>query len=252
MTALLVSVRDLAEARTAAACDIDFLDLKDPAAGALGGLPPATIGAIVAAVRATRPQLRISATIGDLPAGELDVIDAAIAAVAACGVDFVKVGVPGQGGGVARALLQRLGASAHAIVPVLIADAGVDEALFRAACAHAFPALMLDTQQKRGGSLFERVAEPALRSLTGIARAAAMPLGFAGALRLDDVPRLRALQPSFAGFRSAVCEGARSSALDAAKLRALCAALRATATTADGEADRADALPRTARALLPS
>lgn len=252
MTAMLVSVRNLAEARIAAACGIDFLDLKDPAAGALGGLPPALIAAIVAAVRAANPALRISATIGDLPAHEPAAIEAAIAAVAACGVDFVKVGVPGQGGAAVRALLQRLDASAHAVVPVLIADDGVDEALLRAACACTFPALMLDTQDKRGGSLFDRVGEPALRSLAAIARAAAMPLGFAGALRADEVPRLHALQVAFAGFRSAVCEASRSSALDEAKLRALRAALRAAATTAKGKDPEAGAAQRAARTLLPS
>ena len=37
MTRLLVSVKNLPEARRAAAVGVDYLDLKDPAAGALGG-----------------------------------------------------------------------------------------------------------------------------------------------------------------------------------------------------------------------
>lgn len=242
MIGLLVSVRDAAEARTAAACDVDFLDLKDPAAGALGGLPPATIADIVATVRAARPQLKISATIGDWPAHELAAIDAAVAAVAACGVDFVKVGVPGQGGEGAHALLQRLGASAHTIVPVLIADHGVDDALFRAACALRFPALMMDTQEKLGGSLLDRLPAAVIARLIGAARKAAKPLGLAGALRLDEVTQLRALQPAFAGFRSAVCEGVRSSALDGAKLRGLRAALQGEpAASARRPAEQSDA-----------
>lgn len=242
MIGLLVSVRNVDEARIAAACGVDYLDLKDPAAGALGGLPPATIAEIVAAVRAVRPQLKISATIGDLPADELDRIDEAVAAVAACGVDFVKVGVPGQGGEAAQALLQRLGASAHPIVPVLLADDGIDHTLFRAVCALRFPALMADTQEKRGGSLLDRLPAAALTRLLDIARRSGKPLGFAGALRLDEVPQLRALRPAFAGFRSAVCAGVRSSALDVAKLRILRAALSGASTASSPVAAELDAV----------
>jgi len=50
--------------------------------------------------------------------------------------------------------------------------------------------------------------------------------GLAGALRVDDVPQLLALAPDFAGFRSAVCTGARDGALDAQRVRALKAELR--------------------------
>lgn len=226
MIRMLVSVRDAAEARIAAACGVDYLDLKDPAAGALGGLPPARIAAIAAAVRADWPQLKISATIGDLPASELAAIDAAIRAVAACGVDLVKVGVPGQGGAGADALLQQLAASPHAVVPVLIADDGVNEELLRAACAARFPAVMLDTQAKLGGSLLDHLPGATIARLIAIARRAGKPLGLAGALRMDEVPQLRELQAAFAGFRSAVCKGGRSNALDEGRLRQLRQALQ--------------------------
>lgn len=250
MTGMLVSVRNLAEARIAAARGVDFLDLKDPAAGALGGLPAAEIALIVRTMRATDPQLKISATIGDWPASELEAIDAAIAAVAASGVDFVKVGVPGQGGSAAHTLLQRLAASPHAIVPVLIADEGIDEDLFAAACALPFPALMVDTEAKLGGSLLDRVSDDVLNRLIALARSVDKPLGLAGALRVEEVPRLRRLQADFAGFRSAVCEGARSSRLDAAKLGALRAELcRAPLPAADEAATRsATATPSAAEA----
>jgi hypothetical protein len=40
MMKMLVSVRDIDEALAAAQAGADFIDLKDPAAGALGGLAP--------------------------------------------------------------------------------------------------------------------------------------------------------------------------------------------------------------------
>jgi (5-formylfuran-3-yl)methyl phosphate synthase len=45
--------------------------------------------------------------------------------------------------------------------------------------------------------------------------------GLAGALRMDDAPTLKALSPDFAGFRSAVCDGHRATALVPVRLRSL-------------------------------
>ena len=58
MTKMLVSVRNVAEALMAAEGGADFIDLKEPRDGALGGLPPATIAAVVAALRRQGPHRR--------------------------------------------------------------------------------------------------------------------------------------------------------------------------------------------------
>jgi uncharacterized protein (UPF0264 family) len=232
VTRLLVSVRDTAEAMAAAAAGAGFIDLKDPAAGALGGLPPAAIERIVAVLRSCALGVPVSATIGDLDAAEVGEIVARVERVARCGVDYVKVGIDGDRAE-ALALIGRLGELARAgipVVPVLIADDGVDDALVRAALrAHAFPALMLDTRAKRAGSLLERVALSSLAAFVAQVRAEGVLAGLAGALRLDDLPALRALGPDFAGFRSAVCAGGRAGALDASRVRALREGLAADA-----------------------
>ncbi|MGD9835957.1 MAG: (5-formylfuran-3-yl)methyl phosphate synthase, partial [Piscinibacter sp.] len=93
MIRLLVSVRSVDEALLAAEGGADFIDLKEPAQGALGGLPEATILDIVAALRERGSTLPVSATIGDVPMHELDEILARVARVGACGVDIVKVGI---------------------------------------------------------------------------------------------------------------------------------------------------------------
>ncbi len=51
---LLVSVRSVDEARLAAAAGADFIDLKEPSAGALGALPLATVRAVVGVARSAR------------------------------------------------------------------------------------------------------------------------------------------------------------------------------------------------------
>jgi len=214
---LLVSVRTVAEAAIAAADGADFIDLKEPRAGALGGLPVALIGDIVAALRAAGCTLPVSATIGDLPMHEMAAILAQARAVAACGVDYVKVGIE-RGDGAAE-LLQALSALPFAVVPVFIADRGLDLDLVSRALD--FPALMADTADKLSGSLFDCVGGAELQRFVALARSRGALVGLAGALRLQHLPQLAALAPDFAGFRSAVCRGDRGSALDAALLRGL-------------------------------
>lgn len=225
MTRLLVSVRDTAEALAAAGAGADFIDLKDPAAGALGGLPTEAIVAIVTALRAAGVDRPVSATIGDLPSARQGEALARVVAVAACGVDYVKVGV--EPGAYGRALIARLAACPAPVVPVLIADDGVDSALLACALSfEAFPALMLDTVRKGEGSLLQRVDRGAVQGFVDAVRARSALAGLAGALRGDDLPALLALGPDFAGFRSAVCETGRASALQAARVGELALRLR--------------------------
>ena len=51
MMRLLVSVRSVEEALLAAQGGADFIDLKEPNDGALGGLPVETIAAVIMALR---------------------------------------------------------------------------------------------------------------------------------------------------------------------------------------------------------
>lgn len=235
MIRLLASVRDVDEALAAAASGADFIDLKEPRAGALGGLPAACIREIVAALRDAHPGLPISATIGDHAADALGEIDARVAAVGGCGVDYVKVGIVGANGHAQRALLARLAAMPWAVVPVFIADRGLDFAVVDEACRLPFPALMADTEDKRAGSLFDCVADAALADFVRRARRAGKLVGLSGALRAHHLPRLASLRPDFAGFRGALCDRLRTGALDPAKLRALRHALHAEALASVGE-----------------
>lgn len=214
---LLVSVRDTAEALAAAEAGADFIDLKDPYAGALGALPLETIRAVVALLRTRHPGTPVSATVGDFPDDAIAPVLERVALTAACGVDYVKVGIALG----AHALLEALAACDAPVVPVFIADTRIDEALVQRACKLPFAALMLDTQDKLAGSLLARCSEASLRRFVTLARAHAKLSGLAGALRAADLDLLRTIGPDFAGFRSAVCSGARTSELDAGRVRSL-------------------------------
>ena len=173
MIRLLASVRDADEALAAAGAGADFIDLKEPHAGALGGLPPAPLRAIVGALRRAHPGVPISATIGDHPADALERIAAQVATVGGSGVDYVKVGIAGAQPHAQRALLAQLATAPWPVVPVFIADRGLDFAVVEAACRLAFPALMVDTEDKRAGSLFDCASVADLARFVGLARRAA-------------------------------------------------------------------------------
>ena len=217
---LLISVRSAREALLAARGGADVIDLKEPRHGALGALPLTTIRDCVAALRGFG--LPVSATIGDQPK---DIADA-VRRVADCGVDLVKVGV--ERNAAARDVLTMLAACGQPVVPVLIADRGLDAALVSHAAGLGFAGLMVDTADKSAGSLFDCAPMLALQHFIDSARAASLMCGLAGALRIEHLPRLAALSPDFAGFRTAVCSGDRSSALDPQRLHLLAQAVRAT------------------------
>jgi uncharacterized protein (UPF0264 family) len=227
---LLVSVRNVEEALDAARGGADFIDLKEPGQGALGGLPAAAIGEIVDALRGEGIRLPVSATIGDLPmdhAGRLDEMLARVHAVGACGVDYVKVGIePGGDGSMAWQALELLSQCGRAVVPVFLADRGLDFAQLRHAGRLGFPAIMADTADKLAGSLLEAVPAEELRRFVKEVRGAGALVGLAGALRSTDAAALAGLMPDFAGFRTAVCQGHRVAALDPRRVRALAVAMR--------------------------
>jgi (5-formylfuran-3-yl)methyl phosphate synthase len=223
MIRLLTSVRDLAEAREAAAAGADFIDLKEPRAGALGALAPARVASIVCALRESYPGLPVSATIGDLRAGDYASIAHHANRIGRCGVDYVKAGVaPGPA---AQETLVRMRALRWNMVPVLLCDDGLDLRLVEQACELGFSAVMADTARKDTGGLFRCVPLAVLDSMVQIARAHEVMVGLAGALRIEHVTRVRALLPDFAGFRSAICSGARTGRLEAVRVRELRAAL---------------------------
>ena len=228
---LLVSVRTVEEALLAADGGADFIDLKEPSAGALGGLPVATIRAIVAALREHGRGLPVSATIGDLPMDDVPAILARVSEVGDCGVDYVKVGITREPA--AAPVLAALAHCRHPVVPVFIADSGLDADLIGRACALRFPALMADTADKQAGSLFDAVRLPDLQRFVTQVRSVGAMVGLAGALRMHHLPELQLLSPDFAGFRTAVCKGDRRAALDLDRLRELVALMRALAESVE-------------------
>ena len=138
-TRFLASVRSVEEAQLCGDAGADVIDCKDPDHGALGALPHDLVRAIRRAVPAHVP---VSATVGDLIADPA-AMSAAATAMAATGVDFVKIGFfPGGQARAAIHALSPLAANGTRLVGLLLADRDPDFGLIAAMGSAGFAGVM--------------------------------------------------------------------------------------------------------------
>lgn len=221
MTRLLASIADLGEMEAAREGGADIVDLKDPTRGALGAWAPDRLEAAVALWRswdASRPDL--SATIGDQPMRP-DAVLAAAQRTAETGVPLVKVGfTAGRGAAGCIAALAPI-ARRTRLVAVLFADQDPDLALIDRAADAGFFAAMLDTADKKAGSLTSHMDQERLAAFLARARGRRLVTGLAGSLSRADIAALAAFRPDYLGFRGALCRAGRESGLDPAAMAAI-------------------------------
>jgi len=216
-TGFLASVTSLPEAELVARHGADIIDLKNPSAGVLGAVEPATSSDVVQQMRAQWPagDRVFSATIGDGPFDTVSV-ENAIERTAATGVDIVKVGcfapLP------SASLLQSLTSAAEQgirLVVVLFAEHGVQRRELKALADCGIHGVMLDTANKATGSLRQKLTDDELATFVDTARRYRLLTGLAGSLRRGDIGPLLGLAPDYLGFRGALCDDSdRTAGLD--------------------------------------
>jgi len=209
----LASVASESEALICSSLGADIIDAKNPAAGALGALPLATVRAIRAAVPAGLP---VSATVGD-PQDDADAVARAVVEMAGTGVDIVKIGF--RVGAASHDVVQRLATlqlDGARLVAVLLAEDGVDLELVASLARAGFAGVLLDTGDKRLGALPDRVGRETLSGFVAAAHENALFAGLAGSLAAAHVPYLLSFNPDVLGFRGGLCRaGERVSQIDA-------------------------------------
>jgi dihydroneopterin aldolase len=216
MTLMLASVTNQAEAEAVSAGGADIIDLKDPAKGALGAL---ATGEVAHIVRLLGKSKALSAAAGSTGATADEVADA-VAAMAATGVDFVKVALSREQP--AADCVRSLGTqtSNTKLVGVLFADEAPDLDMLSLMADNGFAGAMLDTARKGAGRLLDHMDVTSLDRFIGRCRNSGLTAGLAGSLEAPDVPRLLPLQPDYLGFRGSLCRGrVREAAIDAASVR---------------------------------
>ncbi len=220
---LLISVIDEAEVRPAVDGGADIVDVKNPREGSLG----ANFPHVIRRIRELTPvAVPVSAAIGDVP-NLPGTAALAAAGAAACGVQFVKVGLLGprdhdEAFAVLSAVCRAACDSAPGVrvMATAYADARATGSLppgelpAVAAAAGAY-GCMIDTTGKGSVTLFTELAAAELGRFVTSCRRAGLSCALAGSLRASDVPRLRELAPDIVGFRGAVCrDGRRDGELD--------------------------------------
>jgi (5-formylfuran-3-yl)methyl phosphate synthase len=224
---LLVSAATAADAAAALEGGADFIDAKDPSAGALGAVTPDTFAAIVAGVGAARP---VTAALGD--AGSPASVEADARMFAALGATLVKIGISHSASvadaqAIARGAVRgaRAGSAGTGVVLVAYADmphAPVSPmALLDVASAAGAAGVLLDTVDKRGPRLTQLATLAWLTEWTGHAHHRSLSVALAGRLLAEDLPIARRCGADVAGVRGAACEGGRSGRIRAEAVRGL-------------------------------
>ncbi|MGN6771824.1 MAG: (5-formylfuran-3-yl)methyl phosphate synthase, partial [Rhizobiaceae bacterium] len=205
MTKMLASVRAGEEAEIVLSGGADIIDLKDPGAGSLGALPVEEIGRLRRLIADRAP---VSAVCGDLPM-EPETIRATTEAIAATGVDYVKIGFfpSGKAADCARALSDLTGRVK--IVAVLFADLNPDMKLLPVLAGNGFHGAMLDTADKSKGRLLDHMPPERIPPFIERCRSLGLMVGLSGSLEEPDIPRLLPFRPDFLGFRGALCDRSR-------------------------------------------
>jgi uncharacterized protein (UPF0264 family) len=230
---LLVSVRSPDEVAASLEGGADIIDAKEPSLGALGPVAADVLQAIDARVPLDVP---LSVALGDaVSAGPLDAVITGLPLRRRARV-YLKLAFPGDGGEseVGRLLRAAVGAAArHSAAPCVIAvicadGAGGESAahgIRRAARAAGIAGLLVDTAGKDGRTLLDWWPAERLREWVCTVRADGLEVALAGSLGAADLGRIAALRPDVVGVRGAACAGGRTGLVDAARVRALRAAL---------------------------
>jgi (5-formylfuran-3-yl)methyl phosphate synthase len=238
---LLVSVRDVAEARAAAAGGADIIDFKDPARGPLGRADFEVISAAASALQKDERPLRtpLSAALGEVR--EIpDWIDACHRHLPAP-MKWLKLGLSGMAKSadwvdewlqarfaIEQRLTQPVRWVAVAYADVAAAMSPSIDAVLAAAAHTGCAGLLIDTYDKSGGRLLEHLGQEQLRQISRRVHNRGLFYAVAGRLRASDLASLREVGADIIAVRSAACaEDDRQTAVDQYRVALLRQQIRA-------------------------
>jgi uncharacterized protein (UPF0264 family) len=220
---LLVSPRDLEEAKSVIRGNADIVDVKNPKEGSLGANFPWVIKSIKELVEKEGGNgMEMSAAIGDFYYKPGTASLAALGA-ASVGADYIKIGLfkiktreeaIDLLSGVVKAVkgfdptkkvvsafysdYKRI----NSISPFEIAEIGKEVEI---------DVSMVDTGIKDGKTTFEFLSEDELTTFVSESKALGLETALAGSFTFEDIPALKRIAPDILGVRGMVCGGDRNS-----------------------------------------
>lgn len=228
---LLVSVRSVAEALSALAGGADVVDVKDPNRGSLGAADADTISAIARAVNGRAP---VSAALGEL-VDLMELPNGGALRSLAGGVSLFKIGL-------ARcSLLNDWKANWQNVIekiaststdgksqPVAVvyadwrgAQSPSPNEVLTTARQFGCPALLVDTWNKSGGTLFDHWPPDDLQDFITDVRSHDICVVLAGSLTRQNAAAAVRLAPDLFAVRTAACEGGRAGTVSEIRVREL-------------------------------
>ncbi len=217
---VLVSPKDIEEAKAVISGNADIVDVKNPKEGSLGANFPWVIKSIKQLVEEKGNGMKMSAAIGDFDYKPGTASLAALGA-AASGAEYIKIGLHKIKTreeaidlltGVVKAVkdfdpTKKVVSAFYAdykrinsISPFEIAEIGKEVDMDVA---------MVDTGIKDGRTTLEFLSEDELKSFVSESKSLGLVTALAGALKFDDIPVIKAINPDILGVRGMVCGGNR-------------------------------------------
>lgn len=217
---LLISVRDLAEAKIAFDAGADLIDVKEPDRGSLGAATAQTRQAIAAGLAGRIP---LSAALGELL--EVDRVAAQLPAT----YHFAKFGLAGAAEiDWQTELKRRLAQLPPSVLPVAVVYADwkrcqAPDPVEVVSSARQFGAgaMLIDTYLKDGTTLFDHLISDQICELMSLARKKKLACVLAGGLSIDLIPTAASFQPDYIAVRGAACDGDRQGKISRDAVRRL-------------------------------
>ena len=224
---LLVSPKDIEEAKAVIRGNADFIDVKNPKEGSLGANFPWVIRAIKELVeRECGNGMKMSATIGDFDYKPGTASLAALGAASA-GADYIKVGL---------FKIKTREEAIDLLTGVVKAVKGYDPTK-KVVCAFYsdykrinsispfeiteigkevdIDVAMVDTGIKDGRSTLEFLSKDELTAFVFESKALGLDTALAGSITFEDLPAIKAINPDILGVRGIVCGGDRAAQVKA-------------------------------------
>ena len=200
---LLVSVRNEVEAAKALSGGCDILDIKEPDRGSLGRSAPEIMEKIV---QLTSNRVPASAALGEFT----DFVSQECIPSLPSGLSYKKAGTAGLRNvpnWQSKLRSMNLGSRWVAVIYADHADLAAPDPreLYDLACELGSAGILIDTCNKHGGRLVDRMTQNELFKWRERTREAGLFLALAGSLRLEDLISVAEVSPDIVAVRGAVC-----------------------------------------------
>lgn len=214
---LLVSVRDVQEARLAVDAEVDIVDVKEPNAGALGRADDNVIKNISSSLggRAT-----LSVALGELA----DIVDEdrSIFGDLLEGIAYCKIALANMADepwqAKVRELIKSLPGSTQLVVVSYVdhfnCSSPTPDEVIQFAIDFSLPLMLFDTFEKKQNSLFDLATVDTVSRWIEQLRESEIDVAIAGSIGQKHLPDVLICNPDVVGVRGAVCRQRRNQSID--------------------------------------